>query len=294
MLTPVPITGANSPYDDFNSAAIPFNNHVLVFSTNRGSRGHDFDLYVSTINWGKTENGASAEPTPFEATEPRLFAPKLMSDGNERGPLVSDRGDGRIALVLASDRPGGMGALDLYAAECADKVYTDDLPCDHASELHPLTALNSPADDAYLSLSFADGQRLFASSRAGGVGMDIYAARWPRGAAIEAAPLSIERIDALSSDADDTAPYVDGNEVVFASTRPGGLGEHDLYCSRFVDGAWTKPVNLGPSVNSPRDEYRPIIIRVNQTPFLIFSSTREGGQGGYDLYIIGYRGCPQA
>jgi hypothetical protein len=292
---PVPLDGLNSPYDDFNSAtmgpAVGNDEQGLVFSTNRGSKGHDFDLYASTITLRWTSDRWLEPPT---TTAPRPFAPKLMSDGNERGPLAFDRGNGKITLVLASDRPGGQGRLDLYVADCNDHVAKGELPCEHASELHALTALNSAAADAYLSLPFANGQRLFASSRAGGAGMDIYVARWALGAPIEAPPLAIERVDALSSDADDTAPYVDEDDVVFASARPGGLGERDLYCSRFVHGAWIAPVNLGAAINSERDEYRAIIVRFNRRRFLIFSSTRDGGQGGYDLYIAAYPGCALA
>jgi hypothetical protein len=56
-----------------------------------------------------------------------------------------------------------------------------------------------------------------------------------------------------------------------------------------VDGKWTKPVNFGPSINTSYDEYRPVIKTVTgfTNDFLIFSSNRPGGKGGFDLYYVG-------
>ncbi|MGS2764434.1 hypothetical protein [Sinomicrobium sp. M5D2P9] len=43
------------------------------------------------------------------------------------------------------------------------------------------------------------------------------------------------------------------------SNRPGGYGSHDIYRSRFEDGNYTTPVNLGPAINAPEMEYDPYI-----------------------------------
>ena len=75
--------------------------------------------------------------------------------------------------------------------------------------------------------------------------------------------------------------------MVFTSNRPGGLGGYDLYYSVFRNGKWSSPVNLGPRINTASDEYRPIIGYdpdfTNQ--FMMFSSNRPGGKGGFDLYL---------
>lgn len=54
----------------------------------------------------------------------------------------------------------------------------------------------------------------------------------------------------------ETTPFLaaDGLTLYFSSDRPGGLGGNDIYSSRRLDASWrkwTKPVNLGPSVNTP-------------------------------------------
>ncbi|QAT83775.1 Xaa-Pro aminopeptidase-like protein [Corallococcus coralloides] len=59
-------------------------------------------------------------------------------------------------------------------------------------------------------------------------------------------------------------PWVspDGRVLVFASlNRPGGYGLGDLYVSFNVAGTWTPAANLGPAVNTEKDEFHPTLSR---------------------------------
>lgn len=54
----------------------------------------------------------------------------------------------------------------------------------------------------------------------------------------------------------ETTPFLaaDGLTLYFSSDRPGGHGGNDIYSSRRLDASWkkwTKPINLGPAVNTP-------------------------------------------
>ena len=53
----------------------------------------------------------------------------------------------------------------------------------------------------------------------------------------------------------------DGLELYFASDRPGGLGDFDIWVAtrETVDAPWGEPVNLGPNVNSHKREIAPAI-----------------------------------
>ena len=77
--------------------------------------------------------------------------------------------------------------------------------------------------------------------------------------------------------------------MIFTSNRPGGYGGYDLYYSVFKNGKWSSPVNFGPDINTSSDEYRPVIgYHPDFTnKFMIFSSNRPGGKGGFDLYFTG-------
>jgi hypothetical protein len=81
------------------------------------------------------------------------------------------------------------------------------------------------------------------------------------------------------------------NIMFFVSDRPGGLGGFDLYYSIFNNGNWSSPVNMGPDFNSSSDEYRPVIGYLPDFTnyFIMFSSNRPGGKGGYDLYFRGLK-----
>jgi outer membrane protein OmpA-like peptidoglycan-associated protein len=66
----------------------------------------------------------------------------------------------------------------------------------------------------------------------------------------------------------------DGNEMYFASNRPGGYGGMDIYrCQRLPNGDWSKAKNLGSTINGPADEEGPYIFADGKT--LFFSSNRN-------------------
>jgi WD40-like Beta Propeller Repeat len=72
--------------------------------------------------------------------------------------------------------------------------------------------------------------------------------------------------------------------LYFGSGRKGGKGGIDLYRSRFVDGKYQEPENLGDEINTTFDEFEPFI--APDETFLIFmAGGRPDGLGGYDLYV---------
>jgi hypothetical protein len=75
----------------------------------------------------------------------------------------------------------------------------------------------------------------------------------------------------------------DGTTLYFSSDVPGGKGGSDIYMSKFENGKWNTPVNLGDKVNTPGDEIFPFIF---QDTILYFSSNGLGGLGGFDIFKI--------
>lgn len=76
----------------------------------------------------------------------------------------------------------------------------------------------------------------------------------------------------------------DGKTLFFASNRPGSKGGLDIWFStKNEDGSWQNPVNLGDSINTPKDEQSPFIHADNTT--LYFSSNGHIGMGGFDIYM---------
>src|SRR5262249_19686823 len=70
----------------------------------------------------------------------------------------------------------------------------------------------------------------------------------------------------------------------FGATREGGRGRDDLWVSRFVDGHYTAPENLGDSINTKFAEVEPWV--APDESYLIFSAGgRAEGKGALDLYL---------
>jgi outer membrane protein OmpA-like peptidoglycan-associated protein len=86
-----------------------------------------------------------------------------------------------------------------------------------------------------------------------------------------------------NSDACHPTISVDGDKLYFSSNRAGGFGGMDLYVSEKVNGAWGKPTNLGPKINTPKNEVFPYI---HADGTLFYSSNGLPGSGGLDIYYL--------
>lgn len=76
-----------------------------------------------------------------------------------------------------------------------------------------------------------------------------------------------------------------GDVLYFTSDRKGGYGGLDLYSStRDALGNWGTPENLGPAVNTKKNEKSPFIHPDSES--LYFASDGHPGMGGYDLFKI--------
>lgn len=75
----------------------------------------------------------------------------------------------------------------------------------------------------------------------------------------------------------------DGQELFFTSDRPGGYGGMDIYVTkRLPNGQWGIPINLGPKINTAKDEISPFIHPDGVT--LFFSSKGHNSMGGFDIF----------
>lgn len=76
----------------------------------------------------------------------------------------------------------------------------------------------------------------------------------------------------------------DGENMYFASDRPGGYGGRDIYrIVKLPNGEWSKAQNMGPQINTPYDEDSPFIAVNNKT--LYYSSNGESSMGGFDVFV---------
>lgn len=76
----------------------------------------------------------------------------------------------------------------------------------------------------------------------------------------------------------------DGKIMIFASDMPGGFGGVDLYRTEYVNGEWSKPVNLGEKFNTAQNEVFP---HLHDDGLLYFASNGKQGLGGLDVFRAG-------
>jgi hypothetical protein len=164
-------------------------------------------------------------------------------------PMFSPDG---TRLYFSSYRPRQPGAPP---ASDADIWYVERRGGAFGEAIHVDAPVSTPYDDFYPSLT-RDGTLYYSvwdEQRRKG---DIFRARLVNGA------YQVESLGApINTDSTEYDPFVapDESYVIFASSRPGGQGDGDLYVS-FRDGTrWSAPANLGAPINSPAREYCPAV-----------------------------------
>ena len=288
--TLINLGGLNSAYDDYNADPyVLYGNTALVFSSNRKSSGGQFDIEQGIITYDfDLTNGSfllRSELTNDGFTA-KLIAQAITS-GNDFGPYrFFSTVDGYEYFILSSVNEDGN--LDLFYLRNTP-VYGSNTP--EITGPKPVTLLNTSSDDAYLSFDSNMDSAYFTSSRNGD--FDIFLSKMladkPLSEMFGMNFLNSSRPDSINSTEDDKCPFIHKGVMVFASNRLGGLGGYDLYYSVFKNGKWNSPVNFGPKINTSYDEYRPVLGSVQDftNSFMIFSSDRPGGKGGFDLYFMG-------
>lgn len=76
---------------------------------------------------------------------------------------------------------------------------------------------------------------------------------------------------------------IDDKIMYFVSDMPGGYGGTDIWMTRYNNGQWTKPQNLGGTVNTRGNEMFPFI---DERGNLYFSSDGHPGLGDLDIFFI--------
>lgn len=204
------------------------------------------------------------------------LGPEINTKAIEYFPFLSN--DQR--LIFFNRRRNAFADEDLYFSRLIEDNWTPG---------NPVQNLNTTGNEGMPSL-VRDGRKMYftACGRQGVLGTcDIWEA--------EVKGHYIESVDKLSGFANsdkwesEAAVSCDGRTLYFASTRDGGYGGTDLWYSvKQGTGLWSRPINMGPKINTPYDEESPFITNDGKT--LYFASTGHPGLGEQDIFVSWYDG----
>jgi hypothetical protein len=77
--------------------------------------------------------------------------------------------------------------------------------------------------------------------------------------------------------------FTQKGDACFSSSRKGGYGQEDIYFSELINNTFTRPQNIGSTINTKNSEYDPFIT-ANGYALIFTSSGRSDSFGKADLY----------
>lgn len=199
--------------------------------------------------------------------------PGIFNDLNINEGSITFSPDGNTAIFAKGNSDGKRDrrSVDLFISEKKNEQWSKP----------EFMTINSPsAWDTSPAFNNSGTTIYFASDRPGGYGgSDIYRASInARGVWADVTNMGPE----INTAGDEAFPYVSpDNKLYFASDGHAGFGQYDLF-EAINQGGNVTVRNLGPSFNSPADDFGLIY---TDFPFEgFFTSNREGGIGGDDIY----------
>src|SRR5437016_6706823 len=239
------------------------------------------NIPAGTVNSVVLAQSPSATPQYSDWSAPVNLGPNINTASGEVQVSITHQG---LSLYFSSNRPGGFGQSDNYVSRRTSL----NAPWGPAKNLG--ATINSIFGDFPPSFSPDDHLMFFLSNRPGGFGdYDIWVSHradknddfgWET-------PTNLGSPVNTSADENDATYFVDpatGKATLYFTslTRPGGLGDFDIYQStQNEDGSFNAAI-LVSELSSPFRDTR-MTIRADGLE-IIFSSDRPGGSGGIDLW----------
>ena len=236
------------------------------------------------LHWSRFLAEAQLNTVPFEPQRVR----GVSSRHDEALPYLSPDGKTFYYLRRVPDAPRNRNTF--YSSDNQPRqwrLYQSTPLGDTAfTSGQPLPApFNSGLPEGSVSTT-ADGSELYYSrivAEGGYNNSDLYLVRRRNGRWQQPEPLPATINGPRTWESQPTVSP-DGSTLIFASNRPGGQGGTDLWrCHRLKNGDWSRPENLGPSVNTPGNDKAPFLAADGHT--LYFLSDGWQGFGGYDIYF---------
>lgn len=222
----------------------------------------------------------AAQPRFTDWSDPVNLGPVVNSSFNDVAPAISKDG---LSLYFQSNRPGGVGGLDLWVSQRANAQDTWGVP----ANLGP--TVNSSFTEGAPSFSRDGHWMFFNSNRPGGQGGTDIWVTWRAHTHDDfgwQAPVNLG--PAVNTAAGDGGvSFLENDDagealIFFGSNRPGGIGAGDIYVSALTADGFG-PAAIVPELGSLQDDMGP---KVRFDGLEIFQfSIRPGSLGAFDLWV---------
>jgi Tol biopolymer transport system component len=218
----------------------------------------------------------------MEEIDGRWTEPRLVPFSGEYSDFDLNLSPDGIMLYFTSRRPGVAPAgaeenSDLWVVVRGENGW--------GQAVNLGEPVNTAASELYPSVT-EDGTLYFFGDARGGAELGgAYVARLTEGSYSEPELLG----PTINTEHGVFDPFIAPDEsfIIFASDRPEGSGDGDLYISfRQDDGTWGEAMNLGSTINSPQTDFCPSVTKDGK--YLFFSSRRPY-EGTYPNISLSYR-----
>ncbi|MCX7729234.1 MAG: carboxypeptidase regulatory-like domain-containing protein [Bacteroidia bacterium] len=241
---------------------------VYIAQCNNAIQMKQSPVPVSIINMGQDINSAYDDATPCISADGKILVFNSRRPEDPNSPMDVE-GDGKYFQ-------------DIYIStfDTVNKKWTPAQPVPGN--------VNTDAHDAVTSIS-PDGKMIFIykndTKDNQSLGGDIFVSKVMKNKWKTPEPIGKPINSTYWEGGACLSP--DGKTLYFTSERKGGFGHSDIWMSTKINNKeWSKPVNLGKTVNTPYDEVGLFMAPDGKT--LFFASNGPGSMGGYDIFKTTY------
>lgn len=266
------VKALNSPYDEI-APSITMDGAEIIFSSNRpnankpnevGAHDHEiFSAYFETGEW-KSPN------------------PVVGKVNSTKDDIVNNLSYDGTKMLLHKDNEG---QIDVFESVLDGAKWGEPQILSRQ--------ISSPrANEKYASYNH-DGYNIYFSrdneNRSNGMNV-MYAGMRNKMEKNYGAATMVSEVNSKFNDGP-VYLHIDGETMYLASQGHESLGGYDIFVSKKVQGAWTRPVNMGYPINTPYDDF--FFASTANGKYAYISSNRAGGEGGYDIYKVTFWGEPK-
>jgi tetratricopeptide (TPR) repeat protein len=235
------------------------------------------------VDWhiGVSQNAQEYVSNPIEVSISNA-GKNINTEHHEYVPLVTADGS---YMFFTSRRPGSTGGLQDPTGE-----YFEDIYSTHKEGGQWVTAsnmggtVNTATHDATVGMSANGNALIIYQTNVNLTGGDLFISElgsidnWMTPQKLGSNINTEYQEPSACLSTDETLMY-------FSSNRPDGYGGKDLYVVRKLPtGEWGTALNLGPNINTARDEDAPFLTADGKV--LYFSSKGHTNIGGYDIFRV--------